>query len=288
MSTPPTTSRTGLSLVTVGLVQIYRTEGHDVAALSGVTLSVGAGEFVGLLGPSGSGKSTLLSLCSGLLRPSAGQLLVDGRNLALLTAPELDVLRATELGILLQGASRNLVPYLSCAENVAFAQGAARRHGRDDATLPDPREVLDLVGLPDADRPLAGLPAGHLQLVAIAAAIAHAPGLVLADEPTSQLDDAARDVVLEALTRVNRELGTTVVVVTHDPEVAARIPRTVTIRNGRIGAEGRSGEDFAVVTADGSLPLPPDVLRTVPPGTLLRVVETPRGIELVRVEEGEA
>ena len=108
---------------------------------------------------------------------------------------------------------------------------------------------------------------------------------MLADEPTSQLDHAARDRVLEALGRINAELGTTVMLVTHDPEVAARLPRTVTIRNGRIGAEGRAGEDFAIVTADGSLPLPPEALEVVPPGTLLRVRETEHGLELLRVED---
>ena len=177
----------GLSLITSGLVQIYRTEGHDVAALSGVTLSVAPGEVVGLLGPSGSGKSTLLLACAGLLRPSAGKLIVNGQNLATLTQDELDALRATRLGILLQGASNNLVPYLSCVENVAFAQStSAGRDGRRAADLPSPQEVLELVGLSADDRPLAGLPAGQLQLLAIAAAIAHRPGLVLADEPTSR------------------------------------------------------------------------------------------------------
>jgi putative ABC transport system ATP-binding protein len=281
---PATQTETGgLSLITSGLVQIYRTEGHDVAALSGVTLSVAPGEVVGLLGPSGSGKSTLLLACSGLLRPSAGKLLVNGQNLATLTQDELDTLRATRLGILLQGASNNLVPYLTCVENVAFAQSTSA--GRGATNLPAPQEVLELVGLPADDRPLAGLPAGQLQLLAIAAAIAHRPGLVLADEPTSQFDHTARDRVLEALGRINAELGTTVMLVTHDPEVAARLPRTVTIRNGRIGAEGRSGEDFAIVTADGSLPLPPEALEVVPPGTLLRVRETEHGLELLRVED---
>jgi ABC-type lipoprotein export system ATPase subunit len=291
MTTPTTTAAIpvtqtetgGLSLITSGLVQIYRTEGHDVAALSGVTLSVAPGEMVGLLGPSGSGKSTLLLACSGLLRPSAGKLIVNGQNLATLTQDELDTLRATRLGILLQGASRNLVPYLTCVENVAFAQATSA--GRGATNLPSPQEVLELVGLPADDRPLSGLPAGQLQLLAIAAAIAHRPGLVLADEPTSQLDHAARDRVLAALRRINAELGTTVMLVTHDPEVAARLPRTVTIRNGRIGAEGRAGEDFAIVTADGSLPLPPEALEVVPPGTLLRVRETEHGLELVRVED---
>ena len=284
MSTTTERRREGASLHTVGLVQIFHTEGHDVAALSGVTLSVSPGEMVGLLGPSGAGKSTLLLACAGLLRPSAGRLLIDGHNLATLEPSELDTLRATRIGVLLQGAGRNLVPQLTCAENVALAQQAARGAGVRD--LPTPAETLALVGLDGPDRPLTGLSPGVAQLVALAATIAHHPGLVLADEPTSQLDHAARDRVLSALERVNRELGTTVVLVTHDPEVAVRLPRTVTIRGGRIGAEGRSGEEFSIVTADGSLPLPPDMLAAVPPGTLLRVTITDDGLRLVRVEGG--
>jgi putative ABC transport system ATP-binding protein len=276
----------GLGVATYGLVHIYRTEGHDVAALSGVTLSVAPGEMVGLLGPSGSGKSTLLQSCAGLLRPSAGRMLIGGRNLATLTPAQLDRFRALELGILLQGAAANLVPYLSCAENVAFAQSAARRAGGNGHRLMSPEEALDLVGLGGAGGRLLGdLTPGHLQLLALAAAIAHGPDLLLADEPTSQLTHDARDRVLEAMFRANQELGTTVLLVTHDPVVASRLPRTVTIKDGRIGAEGRAGEDFAVVTADGSLPLPADALAAVPPGTLLRVVPTEDGFTVERVEE---
>jgi ABC-type lipoprotein export system ATPase subunit len=112
---------------------------------------------------------------------------------------------------------------------------------------------------------------GRLQLTALAVAICTLPGLLLADEPTSQLDHSARDLVLDRLHEINRQVGTTVVLVTHDAEVAARLPRTVTIRDGRVGGEGRRGEEYAVVSADGSLPLPDDVLDDLPPGTLVRV-----------------
>jgi putative ABC transport system ATP-binding protein len=133
-------------------------------------------------------------------------------------------------------------------------------------------EVLELVGLDKrANEPLAGLPPGQLQLAALGVALASRPGLLLGDEPTSQLHHTSRDVVLDALARVNREWGTTIVVVTHDPEVAARLPRTVTIRDGRVGGEGRAGEEYAVVSADGSLPLPPAAVDAFPPGALVRV-----------------
>jgi ABC-type lipoprotein export system ATPase subunit len=181
---------------------------------------------------------------------------------------------------MLQGAARNLLPYLSVGDNVSFAQRAARRdRGR---ALPSPEDVLTMVGLHDlAGTALDRLPAGRLQLAAVAVAIASRPGLLLADEPTSQLDHRARDTVLAALAQVNQQLGTTVVLVTHDPEVAVRVPRTVTIRDGRIGGEGRRGEEYAVVTADGSLPLPAHALEDLPPGTLVKLHRDPDGYRLI-------
>ncbi len=260
----------GVRVVTRGLVHIYRAEGHDVAALSGIDLVVAPGERLALLGPSGAGKSTLLTLFGGLLRPSAGRILVGEHEMAQLSEAELDAVRGTEIGMVLQGAARNLLPYLSARGNVSFAQAAARRRGRD---VPAPDEVLALVGFPGAstDAPLATLTPGHLQLLAVAVAVSCRPGLLLADEPTSQLDHGARDVVLDGLGEVNERWGTTVVVVTHDPDVAGRMSRTITIRDGRVGAEGRAGEEFAVVAADGSVPLPPHALAALPPGSLLRV-----------------
>ena len=260
----------GVRVVTRGLVHIYRAEGHDVAALSGIDLVVAAGERLALLGPSGAGKSTLLTLFGGLLRPSAGRILVGDHEMAQLTEAQLDAVRGTEIGMVLQGAVRNLLPYLSARGNVEFAQAAARRRGRE---VPDVEEVLALVGFPSGsvDSPLEGLTPGQLQLLAVAVAVSCRPGLLLGDEPTSQLDHGARDVVLDALAQVNEQWGTTVVIVTHDPDVAARMPRTITIRDGRVGAEGRAGEEFAVVSADGSVPLPPHALAALPPGSLLRV-----------------
>ncbi|MEV0285286.1 ATP-binding cassette domain-containing protein [Kribbella sp. NPDC050820] len=264
----------GLAISTSGLVHIYRSQGHDVAALSGIGITVRPGELVGLLGPSGAGKSTLLQLCGGLLTPSAGRLQIGEHNLATMTEPELDRMRARDVGIVLQGAGRNLVPYLSPIDNVRYAQRAASR----DPSLPKPEEVLELVGLTDQARsPLPSLTPGQIQLCAVAVGIATFPGLLLADEPTSQLDHRARDEVLGAISTINESTGMTVLLITHDPEVAAVLPRTITIRDGRIASEGRSGEEFAVVATDGSLPLPPHVAELLPPGTLLRVTTTEAG-----------
>jgi ABC-type lipoprotein export system ATPase subunit len=252
-------------------VHIYRSEGHDVAALAGVDLDVQPGEMVGLLGPSGAGKSTLLTLFGGLMRPSAGRIRVGGQDLTRMEGPQLDEYRAADVGLILQGAARNLMPYLTPRGNVEFAQEAARAVSRP---VPSAGEILELVGLTGKGRaPLSSLTPGQLQLTALAVAISTRPGLLLADEPTSQLDHEARELVLDTLHDVNRQVGTTVIAVTHDAAVAARLPRTVTIRDGRVGIEGRSGEEYAVVSADGSLPLPDHALDAFPPGTLLRVHE---------------
>jgi ABC-type lipoprotein export system ATPase subunit len=267
------------AITTLGLVHIYRSDGHDVAALSGVDLSVAAGEVVGLLGPSGSGKSTLLALLGGLFRPSAGKIFVGDHELSALTRAEIDAFQARETSLMLQGARRNLIPYLTVRENVAFAQVEARRLG---AEVMGVDRGLGLVGATDfADARLGHLAQGQLQMAALAVAMAPSPGVLLADEPTSALDHMARERIIDALLRVNEDQGTTVVAVTHDPEVAERLPRTVTIRDGRIGGEGRSGKEFAVVTADGFVPLPVHVREALPPGTLLRLEQADGGYLIV-------
>jgi len=259
----------GLPVVTTGLVHVYRSEGHDVAALSGVDLHVPAGSILALIGPSGAGKSTLLTLLGGLLQPSAGKIHVGPFHLESMTPDQLYAYRALEIGLILQGASRNLLPYLTPRRNVEFAQARAKAAHRP---VPSAADVLSLCGLLDhADTPLAKLTPGQRQLAALAAAISTRPGLLLADEPTSQLDHHARDLVLGTIDHISQEYGTTVVIVTHDPNVASQLPRTVTIRDGRIGAEGRAGRQFAVVAADGSLALPAAVLQYLPPGTLVSV-----------------
>ena len=173
---------------------------------------------------------------------------------------------------MLQGTARNLLPYLSAEQNVRFAQRGApadrRRHLPRPARRALPRRP-DRRAAACGMRP-AQLAPGERQRLALAVALANRPGLLLADEPTSQLDTRARDEVVAALESVRRA-GTTVVVVTHDPAVGEQMGRTVTIRDGRVGAEGHRGEDFAVVGRDGSLHLPPEVLEAFPPGTRVQV-----------------
>jgi putative ABC transport system ATP-binding protein len=260
----------GLAIACRRVVHIYRGEGGDVVALAGVDLSIAPGEMLALVGPSGSGKSTLVSLLSGLMRPSAGRVNVGSYDMGKLTDKEIARLRGTEIGVVLQGAARNLLGYANLYRNIWLAQRRAAKTA--GITLDDPERILDLVGLSGLSNAHIGeLAPGARQRAALAVGIAAGPGLLLVDEPTSQLDTVGRDEVLRALETVNAERGTTIVVVTHDAEVGSRLGRAVTIRDGRVGAEGRDGQDFAVVAGDGTIQLPPEVLGLYPPGTLFTV-----------------
>lgn len=264
-----------------GVVHIYPASGEgldDVVALRGIDLDVSPGEFVSLLGPSGSGKSTVLGLLAGMLRPSAGRVLVGPHDVGRMPPRSLARLRGSVVALVLQNPSRNLLAYATVRQNVAFAAGPSSR-GSD--------ELLERLGLAAlADRVTGRLSDGEQQCVAIAAALSSGAQLVLADEPTSQLDAVGREHVMELLAQVHAEFGCTVVLVTHDSSVAARSQRTVTIRDGRVGSEGVHGREYAVVGRDGSLQLPPQLSEEFPPGTLLEVRGDGRTITLVpRSEE---
>ncbi len=260
----------GMAVVCRRVVHIYRTEGNDVVALAGVDLDIAPGEMVALVGPSGSGKSTLIALLAGLMRASAGQVRIGTVDISKVSDNELARMRGTDLGVVLQGAQRNLLPYATVRSNVWLAQRRAAQVRPGDVESPE--RILALLGLTGvAHRRVDGLPPGTAQRTALAAAMASSPGLLLVDEPTSQLDRKARDEVLEALTTINAERGATIVTVTHDPEVGQRLGRVVTIRDGRVGSEGRDGREFAVIAGDGTVQLPPEILDAYPPGTLLTV-----------------
>jgi ABC-type lipoprotein export system ATPase subunit len=280
-----TRQRTGVSVNCVNVVQIYTTAGgHDVVALRGVNLDIRPGEQVALLGPSGSGKSTLLSLFGGVLRPSAGKVLIDGRDIARIAERDLGRLRSGKVATLLQGASRNLLPYASAADNITFARRAVPTAER--RRLPAPIELLDRLGMGAlAQQPLNRMSGGERQRIAFAATISSGAGLLLADEPTSQLSHDDRDVMLELIHLVNAEFGTTVVLVTHDPEVAQQMPRSITIRNGRIGSEGRHGFDYGVVDEDGAVHIPDELAERFPAGTLVQFEEAAGGVLLRPVDE---
>src|SRR3954451_7954431 len=205
----------GLAVACRRVVHIYRAEAGDVVALAGVDLSIAPGETIALVGPSGSGKSTLIALLAGLMRPSAGRINIGTYDMGKLSDSEISRLRGTEIGVVLQGAARNLLPYVSLHRNIWLAQRRAA-HTRG-VTLDDPDRILDLVGLPGQGRQrLADLPPGGRQRAALAVGIATGPGLLLVDEPTSRLDTAGREEGLAAMEKGDRGGGTTIVVVTHD------------------------------------------------------------------------
>jgi putative ABC transport system ATP-binding protein len=255
----------GASVRVAGVVHVYRVLGTDVAALRGADLAVEPEEAVALLGPSGSGKSTLLSVIAGLRRPSAGAVLVDGDDIARWSERRLYRYRAETVGLMLQGAASNLLPYATPRENVAYAS-SQRTSGAGD--------LLAAVGLADERRPVAQLDRAARQALALAVALAGKPRLLLVDEPTSQLDEDARETLLDAMLTATREAGTTVVMVTHDEQVAGRMQRMVRMRDGRVGAEGLRHEQYAVIGADGSVQLPDELLAAWPAGSTVRVEAT--------------
>jgi putative ABC transport system ATP-binding protein len=227
------------------LVHTYRTGRDRVMALKGVDLTITAGETVALLGPSGAGKSTLLTLLAGLVTPTSGTLHVLGHDMGRLSERGRLGLRGLRIGLLLQDPGRNLLGWASTTENILFSQQAGRR--RRAAKLRHARMLLEAVGLADLGRRLAReLSGGEQQRLALAVALANAPDLLLADEPTSQLDAASGRRIVELLRDVNHDLGTTIVVVTHDPAVGAALSRTVTVADGRVDAQGPSGPDRSV------------------------------------------
>ena len=261
----------GLGVRCLGVVHLYRTfEGHDVVALQGVDLSIRPGERVAFLGPSGSGKSTLLTLLGGIQRPSAGRIFLGEAEISRLPEPELARLRSRRVSTMLQGATRNLLPYATARQNIAFARLALTGAERKQA-VPD-RDLLARVGLSGvADQVVSTMSGGQRQRLALACAVSTGPQLLLADEPTSQLSHEDRDAVIGLIHELGDELGTTIVVVTHQPEVAATFPRTITMKGGRVGLEGRDGAEYVVIGAEGVVHLPTHLAEQWPQGTLVRI-----------------
>jgi len=220
-----------LVVETVNLTKIFG-DGAEVRALDGVNLRIAQGEFVAVMGPSGSGKSTLLNLIGALDRPTYGSVRVNGQDLA--QVKDLDRFRAQEIGFVFQ--LHNLIPTLTALENVEVPmQGIG---------VPGPqrrRRALELLELVDLGERVNFLPnllsGGERQRVAIARALANDPALILADEPTGNLDSAAGAELVNLLTRLNREQGKTIIIVTHDPVVALSTQRIMTLRAGRVGQD---------------------------------------------------
>jgi putative ABC transport system ATP-binding protein len=209
----------------------YRTGGGIVHALSPINLSIGSGEFLAVEGPSGSGKSTLLQLLGALDRPTSGSLVFDGRELSDLDDRKLTRVRSRDIGFIFQ--SFNLIPTLSAAENVETAMVPIQHDRR--ARRARVAELLEQVGLsPRAAHLPSRLSGGEQQRVAIARALANEPRVILADEPTGNLDSATSDEVVRTLQELSAKHGVTVVVVTHAEEVARHAARRIRLRDGRV------------------------------------------------------
>lgn len=224
------------------LLKVYPLEGQDVIALQGLRLTIHRGERVGIIGASGSGKSTLLNLLGALDEPTAGQITVAGVDLGSADARDRNDFRRETVGFVWQQGSRNLVHHLSAVDNVALPRRAARLPDPDGRAL----ELLHLVGLTDRahHRPVE-LSGGEQQRVGIAVALANDPQLLLADEPTGELDSTTSLEIYDLLRRVTAETGLTQVIVSHDRELARHVDRVITVREGRVSAEHRSLDDLS-------------------------------------------
>lgn len=253
-------------IVCDNLVRIYKTDGIEVVALQGLDLLVEAGEMVAIVGASGSGKSTLLNILSGLDVPTAGVARVAGADLLTMKSRQRLKFRRERVGFVWQQTSRNLLPYLSAEQNIELPMRFAGRSRRARAART--AELLDMLGVGDcARRRPDELSGGQQQRIAVAVAVACEPQVLLADEPTGELDTATAAEVFDALRRVNAELGTTTVVVTHDAQVSEQVDRTVGIRDGRTSSEirrrddtdgTRVSEEYAVLDRAGRVQLPRD------------------------------
>jgi len=262
------------AIVCDNLVKIYQVADLETVALQGLDLVVGQGELLGMVGVSGSGKSTLMNILGGLDRPSAGRVWVYGSDLLKLSDADLNDYRRTKVGFVWQQGARNLIPYLNAQENVELPMTLA---GGSHKNRQWAGELLEMVGLAERrQHRLSELSGGEQQRVAIAVALANRPRLLLADEPTGEVDSETALRIYGIFQMLNRELNVTTVIVSHDPGIARHVDRVVAIRDGRMAAEtvrqsrrshheveahqDESFEELTVLDAAGRLALPKEFL----------------------------
>ncbi|MDR1117205.1 MAG: ABC transporter ATP-binding protein [Oscillospiraceae bacterium] len=273
------------------LVKIYKTKELEVLALQGLDLTIERGELMAIIGNSGSGKSTFLNMIGGLDRPSAGKLRVAGQDLFKLSEKELVGYKRTTVGFVWQNNARNLLPYLTAWQNVQtpmlfdstavpYDENAKLQLSMNKKTRA--LQLLELVGMGHRkNNKLSQLSGGELQRVAIALALANNPKILLADEPTGSVDLKTANYILDVLRELNKELGTTIIIVTHDRGLSKKVHRVVAIRDGKTSSEfitrqsrlsdlssisglGENGEylqdEFVVLDRAGRIQIPRDLL----------------------------
>ncbi len=267
------------------LVKIYKTKDLEVLALQGLELTVQRGEIMAIIGNSGSGKSTFLNMIGGLDRPSAGRLIVDGKDLFKLTEKQLVDYKRFTVGFVWQNNARNLLPYLTAVQNIQtpmiFGKPDLTSNGKMQLSA-DHRtralQLLELVGMSHRkNSKLSMLSGGEQQRIAIALALANNPRLLLADEPTGSVDMSTANYILDVFRELNRELGTTIVIVTHDRMLSRKVERVVAIRDGKTASEfivrkdlsdiaslaengENTQEEFAVLDRAGRVQIPRELL----------------------------
>lgn len=303
--TPPKSNNSPI-IVCDNLVKIYKVAHLEVVALQGLDLVVSPGELLGIVGASGSGKSTLLNILGGLDRPSAGRIWVEGNDLLKLSDRGLDRYRREKVGFVWQQSARNLIPYLTAIENIELPITLAGQAG--PAKKERAEALLEMVGLADRkSHYLSELSGGEQQRVAIAVSLANNPKLLLADEPTGEVDEATSLTIYNTFKRLNQEFGITILIVTHDQGIAHHVDRVVAIRDGKTAAEtvrqsknnGKSKlaeddltdsseeiifEELTVLDSAGRLQVPKDYLEKFNIRGRVRLEETDEGILIVPVE----
>ena len=259
------------------LVKIYQVAEHDVVALQGLDLVVQTGELMGIVGVSGSGKTTLLNILGGLDRPSAGRIWINGQNMLKLSNSALDRYRLSSVGFIWQQSSRNLIPYMSALKNIEMPMTLVGENGRTKRHRAE--ELLDMVGLSDRrNHRLTELSGGEQQRVAMAVALVNRPKLLLADEPTGEVDETNAQMIYQIIKDLNQELNLTTLIVSHDFNLARHVDRVVAIRDGKVasetlrqtrdsqlGTEGDQADSFSfteliVLDSAGRLQIPKDLM----------------------------
>ena len=248
------------------LVKIYKTEDVEVFALQGLDIEINKGEMIAIVGKSGSGKSTLMSLIGGLETPSAGSLIVEGDNILSKSKRQIANYRREKIGFVWQMCSKNLMPYLTAAENieVMISEKMSRQKKQQKAY-----ELLETVGLKGKEKSFPHqMSGGEQQRVAIAVAICNNPEILLADEPTGAVDAATCEQIRLLFEKLNKELGITIIIVTHDMGLAEKVDRTVFISDGKISTEkvkqegNKSHDEYSVLDKAGRLKLDEEMLKS--------------------------